>query len=192
MQSTNVTGGSSRVVAFSSVANLVSSNKSQHKYDEERNEWWRTPKRRALWSRLAWLATEQYAKNNTDSRLTKKKNEARSSKIAEKAGWEGAVPLIAPVLLCHSPGVIFKLHFSFPHQTGRHMHHLKNYLMNAAFEMERTGLDTGCMKCAGEPQELQTAPLKVTTLLLSNSLIWIMHRGPNKVKLVCVMCNIIW
>lgn len=113
--------------------------------------------------------------------MNKKKNEARLSKIAFFAffflfgtkGWvrEGR-PFDRPcTLLCHSPGVIFKLHFSFPHQNRRHMHHLKNYLMNAAFEMERTGLDTGCMKCASEPRELQTAPLKVTTLLLSNSLI---------------------
>lgn len=107
-------------------------------------------------------------------------------------GWEGAVPLIAPASLCHSPGVIFKLHFSFPHQSGRHVHHLKNYLMNAAFEMKRTGLDTGCMKCAGEPQELQTTPLKVITLLLSNPLIWIVHRRPIKVKFVRVMRNIVW
>lgn len=42
-------------------------------------------------------------------------------------GWvrEGR-PFDRPcTLLCHSPGVIFKLHFSFPHQSRRHMHHLK-------------------------------------------------------------------
>lgn len=152
-----------------------------------------------------WIATRTIPANNRETckkaTLTvfsqRRKIRLQQVKLhpfffAQNSGWEGTVPLIGPVVFCHSRGVIFKLHFHI--RAWDICITWKTGLMNAAFEMEKNGvgLDTGCMKCAAgaaKKGRKKQRPWKWERTSSSNSSFWIMYRGADVVK---IMSNIVW